>query len=415
MPTDRQFRYWGVAVYDGRAVREKCFAPNATSARRVAKNNGVIVRRIREVSNLEASLLKQRLGKPTPKELAEFTRALAQAVKSGADPIMAFEVARQSVKKRSSLSKVASEIIELMRNGETAVIAVGKYRNQLGPTAAALFRVGLATGNLVDPLISLSETTERKLRIRSKIMEAATYPVLMLSLSMILLGAVLTQMLPEFVKVMQDSGIEIPAVTLAMLSAVNAVQTYWLFGFTGILMLIVAYSLALRKESVQLIKSKIALKIPFIGKRIKSINMIAFCSVVGVLLRAGISDVQVFSIASETLRNKYWSVAVSKIPGALRNEANLSDALRAQSPPLDEGCASLGQQSQMGASDRGEPWAKRAELESEELERSLSKLIGKLPVIMLGVVGVMAMLIMAAIYLPMWSLYSDIDNQIQGV
>ena len=403
------FKLYGVDAVTGRKETRKVTAVSGNDARTMASNDGFVVFRSKATKAVTRSGgAPKKYAKASTKDLALFARSLALTTTSISDPVKSLRIAGKSVSPTSSLRRVATNIESRVQQGETFVEAVEAHRNVLGATTATLIKAGFESGDLSGPLKSMATSTERINKIRGKALQAAIYPTAMGLVSSVLLGVIVFAVLPKFKAVFVNLNVEIPIQT-AFLFGVSAFVRSNIFAIFGVLFLTgIGLFLLSRTLVVKMFLAKLRLKTPVLKSVVRGMNILNTCDVVGVLFSANISDIKTFNIAAEAVKNIHIKEALAEIPNSILGGADLVTALKIKTPPLEPIYEVLAMQSLSGVADRGLPWKQHSENHSEELDRSIAKIIDVMPLIMMLGVAATTMLVMVSIFLPTISLYNSL-------
>ncbi len=131
---------------------------------------------------------------------------------------------------------------DAVRDGSPLSVAMARYPATFPAMHVGLVRAGEAGGNLGPTLARIADLLDRQRALASTVTSALIYPAV---LFVAMIGAVtllLTEVLPQFVPMFEQSGVALPASTQFLIAAGNFVQEDGLFLLLAILVLIVADS-----------------------------------------------------------------------------------------------------------------------------------------------------------------------------
>jgi general secretion pathway protein F len=187
-----------------------------------------------------------------------------------------------------------------------------------------LVRAGEAGGNLGPTLSRIADLLDRQRALASTITSAMIYPVVLL---MAMIGAVtllLTEVLPQFVPMFEQSGAKLPASTQFLISAGNFVQADGLLMLLGIVALVFVGRAALRQNQVRLVFDRFMLRVPIIGGLLKEVLAARFTRVLGTLLLNGVALIPALAIVRDAMGNRAARIAVEQASLTARGGGSLT-------------------------------------------------------------------------------------------
>ena len=91
----------------------------------------------------------------------------------------------------------------------------------------SMIRAGEVGGALDETLNRLADTLESAVRLRSKVKSAMAYPVVVLSLIVLIVSGMLLFVVPIFKKMYDDLGGTLPFPTRMLINISNLITTFW--------------------------------------------------------------------------------------------------------------------------------------------------------------------------------------------
>jgi general secretion pathway protein F len=204
---------------------------------------------------------------------------------------------------------------------------MGRYPAVFTPLQAALVRAGEASGNLAPTLAHLADLLDRQRSLIATVTSALVYPVLLL---MAMAGAVtllLVEVLPQFVPMFEQNGVEPPASIVVLIGIGDAVRNYGLLILLAMVALLFAVRAALRVGSVRLAVDRFLLRVPVIGNLLKEIIAARFTRVFGTLLTNGVALMPALAIVRDAVGNRVARLAVDRASVTARGGGALSPDL----------------------------------------------------------------------------------------
>ncbi|MCU0303264.1 MAG: type II secretion system F family protein [Thermoanaerobaculales bacterium] len=151
---------------------------------------------------------------------------------------------------------------------------------------------------------------------------------------------------------------------------------------------------------------KILLKVPAIGLLLRKIAVARFCRTLGTLLSSGVAILESLEITARTAGNAVIEEAILMVRKEVEEGKSLADPLSRteQFPPMV--CQMIGVGEQTGAMDT--MLSKIADFYEDEVDAAVEGMMALLEPIIISFLGVVIGTIVVAMYLPMFSLISQI-------
>jgi general secretion pathway protein F len=192
-----------------------------------------------------------------------------------------------------------------------------------------LVRAGEAGGNLGPTLTRIAELLDRQRALAATITSAMIYPGVLL---LAMIGAVtllLTQVLPQFVPMFEQSGAKLPPSTQFLISAGNFVQADGLLMLLALVAAVLVGRAALRQSAVRLVVDRLLLRVPIVGDLLKEILAARFTRVLGTLLLNGVALIPALAIVRDAMGNRAARIAVEQASLTARGGGSLTRDLEA--------------------------------------------------------------------------------------
>ena len=168
----------------------------------------------------------------TRQDVTNITRELSTMLGAGQDIDRALRFLVETAPNRRS-GRVLAALRDDVRNGNTLAAAMAKQSGSFSRLYVGLVRAGEAGGTLPATLEQLADLLERERSLASTIQSALIYPALLLVAACGAVVLLLTQVLPEFVPLFEQSGVALPASTQFLIDTGDVVSRYGLHRFAG--------------------------------------------------------------------------------------------------------------------------------------------------------------------------------------
>lgn len=343
--------------------------------------------------------------KVSGREIAVFTRMLATMISSG----LTLNSALSNLADQTSNSKLKTAIkdcIKKITGGSSFGDALNVHQDIFSALYVSLVRAGEASGKLEDTLVKLAETLETKEDFQGKLKGAMVYPVIVISM-MIVIGIVMMIMvIPKISQVYTEFGASLPLPTQILVAISNYIMKFW---FTLLLLpVLIAFLPKILKSNVQTAHfyNNFAYKVPVIGELQQEVLLTIFCRTFSSLIGSGVPISKVLQISGEVLGENDYKSAILECRTKIEKGFTFSESLKKFSlfPTVVPQMVSMGEET--GKLDEAmarlsDYFAQLADRRSKTLTAAMEPLL----IICLGIgVGGLAL----AILLPLFNLVSVI-------
>ena len=228
-------------------------------------------------NNIE-SLLKKEIvvfKKPFSNKIKEdFYGELSVLLNAGISLKQALELIINSQKNKKT-KVILGAVLEAIINGQSFSEAVRVYKDFTDYEYHSI-KIGEETGTTSKITEQLAEFYSKKNEQRRQLINALTYPTIILTTALLVVIFMLQFVVPMFQDIFKQQNVELPAITLFVVNLSNMVQDYGGLILLFILILIVTNVFIRKKIWYKKVKDNLLIKIPFVGKFLKTVYLSQF-------------------------------------------------------------------------------------------------------------------------------------------
>lgn len=356
----------------------------------------------KEIEILEPDVHKLKIKK---KDLMQFADKMSIMLKAGVTLAMAMDVIVNSEKNRR-YKKIYRAILTDLYGGASLTDSMRTFE-AFPEVMVNMITSGEETGKLDWAFAKIAELFEKELSLSNKVSAAFTYPLFLVVLMIAMFIVMAVVVLPKFETMYATFEGDLPGITQFMINMSDfLIQWGWLVAII-IAVLVAIFIIAMNtstkfKDSV----SSIALKVPVFGHLSMVSNTCSFSQIASALLQAGVEVVDSVRIAASVIKNTHISSAVKAAMDDVSQGAKLSIALHKLGifEPLFISMVQIGEEASM-LPDTFQKMADLYEAESDDATKKLTSILE--PALTMGI-GLVIALMVVAIILPMFNMYSVI-------
>ncbi|MCU7807556.1 MAG: type II secretion system inner membrane protein GspF [Candidatus Thiodiazotropha sp. (ex Semelilucina semeliformis)] len=339
-------------------------------------------------------------------ELALITRQMATLLRSGLPLEHVLKTTAQQTEKRHverTLLAVRAKVLE----GRSLADGLSEFQKTFPELYIKTVDSGEESGHLDVVLERLADYTEQRQQLRQKTIFALFYPALLSIVSLLIVGGLLTYIVPEVTRVFDNMSAELPWITRALMATSDAFRAYGIPILLGVLMLGLFVSYLLKRPGPKFAWHRFLLRLPLAGRLIRTANAARFSRTLSIMAASSVPILDALHIASQVLTNLPMRQAVEEAASRVREGTSLYRALEKTGyfPPMTLSLLASGE-----ASGNLEGMLERsADIQEREIETLVSTIQGLFEPILILIMGGIVMIIVLAILLPIFDL-----NQLIG-
>lgn len=334
-------------------------------------------------------------------DLALITRQLATLVRAALpleECLRAVAQQADHARLKSMLLAVRSRVME----GHTLATGLTDFRHVFPELYRTTVEAGEQSGHLDRVLERLADYTENRQQMRQKIQLAVFYPAMLTIVAILVVGGLMTYVVPNVVQVFENIGQDLPGLTAGLIAVSDFLRNNGILVLLGVVLLVVLFSWLLRFEDNRRRYHRFMLRVPLVGRLMRGLDTGRFARTFSILTASGVSVLEALRISSQVISNLPMREAVIEAAARVREGAGIANALERSGyfPPMTVHLIASGE-----ASGKLEDMLERAAINQErEIETMIAAVLGLFEPLLILVMGGVVLVIVLAILLPIFNL-----------
>jgi len=392
-----RYRY---VAYDaaGKRHRGEIEAASAEEARSLLRQRGLFVERIAAKRGLDLGWLRREIP---AQELIDFSLSLALYLRSGIPLAQALHLLRSRYggKMGEFLFRVQKEIDE----GRSFYEALGRQKVYKIPRFyLESIKVAQESGELEEVLRQSALFLKEQRRLGEALRRALVYPAFIVVVSLLLMGFMLTYVVPKITAIFEQLDQELPFVTQVVIGVGEFVQQHWLTILLGAVALYGLWRFAAgRSRALRMARDGIVLRLPIIGEIALYSDLGRYTHLLATLSRSGVTFVHAAKLAFESVKNERLRRTLERATDELIEGKSFFAALQRSGFDYDRSFLhSIALAEESG--EVTEVLQNLAELYAERTRSKVELFISLLEPLLILVVGLMVGIVVVAMLLPIF-------------
>jgi general secretion pathway protein F len=393
----------------GKAVQGLKEAESPKALRVVLKRDGVFLTEVlgeqqqQAQAKRDVNVKRWVEGRVSAEDLAVTTRQLAVLIHAGIPLVESLAALVEQVE-HERLKRVVSDVRQRVNEGSSLADALAAHPGVFTGLFNNMIRAGESSGALDVVLVRLADFTEAQARLRSKIVATMIYPVAMLVIGTLVLGALFTVVIPKITKIFEDTKAVLPWTTKALIAFSTFMANWW----WAVLLLqgLTIWGFVRWKATTagRARWDRFKLTVPVFGRLIRTIAIGRFSRTLATLLKSGVPLLAAMDIVKNVVGNVRLAEVIEQARTSIQEGETIAAPLKrsGEFPPLVHHMVAVGEKT--GSLE--EMLANVADAYEDQVETTVAALTSLLEPFMIVGMGVVVAFIVFSILMPILQINS---------
>jgi type IV pilus assembly protein PilC len=304
---------------------------------------------------------------------------------------------------RSVLAAVADDL----QAGSSISRALSAHPDVFTPFYVNMVRAGEESGSLEKSFNYLADYLDRTYQVVTKVRNALVYPAFVVGVFILVMGLMLTLVIPRISEILTDSGQELPIYTTIVIGLSEAVTNLLPFilvltaagGFAG-------WWFVNRTPVGRRAFDEFKISIPVLGNLYRKLYLTRICDNLSTMLSSGISMPQALEVTAEVVDNTVYREIIESTLLEVKGGRSFADSI-AEYPEIP---GVLSQMAKVGeeTGKLSEILTTLAKFYNREVNNAVDTLIGLIEPIMIVLLGLGVGTLLASVLMPIYNLTNTI-------
>jgi type IV pilus assembly protein PilC len=354
------------------------------------------------ILNVEIGLFKR----VSNKEVVILSRQIATLFEAQVSALRIFRLLASEVDNKY-LTDILTQVADDLQGGSPISKALSRHPKVFSGFYVNMVRSGEESGKLSETFGYLADYLDRTYEVMSKAQNALIYPAFVIGVFFVVMGLMLTLVIPRISAILKDSGQEIPLYTQIVIAISDALVHY---GFIIlILMAVGAFFIyrSLQTPSGRLFFDKLKLEFPYIGDLYQKLYLSRIADNFATMLVSGVPVVEAVEITASVVGSSTYENILKDVGEAVKGGSSISDALgrHAEIPGIMTAMVRVGEET----GELGNILNTLAKFYRREVTTAVDTLVDLIEPLMIVILGLGVGTLLASVLIPIYNLAGSIS------
>ena len=329
------FRYQAYNV-EGKLHKGVLEADSARQARALLRDQGLTPHKVEVIAaNDPAAGARFRRVALSSTEVTQITRGLASLLEAGLTIEQAFNALieqAENERSRQVLAAIRGEVIA----GNTVAKALASFPNLFSELYRTLVAAGESSGQLPRVLTRLSDYLEERQQLRARLALALVYPVIVMAVALLVVGALLVYVLPQVIQVFQHAHQQLPVLTRALIALSGFLQATWWAWLVLFAAAAIALRMSFKRPASRAAIHRFLWRLPMLGRLLRNLDAARLAATLSILVGSRVPILQALEAGTGVMTLVPMREALTTAARGVREGMPLARALGATAafPPV---------------------------------------------------------------------------------
>jgi type IV pilus assembly protein PilC len=337
------------------------------------------------------------------KDIVIMSRQMATLFESQVSALRVFRLLAEEAGNKL-LQRTLNVVADDIQGGSQISAALAKHPKVFSQFYINMVKAGEEAGKLDETFQFLADYMDRSYEVSSKAKNALIYPAFVIGTFFIVMGLMLTMVIPKISTILKESGQEIPIYTKVVIGMSEFMVNYGIFFIIFVIVGVIMIFRLTRTGEGKLALDQARLVIPYVGDLYRKLYLSRIADNFSTMLTSGIAVVEAVEISSKVVDNKVYENVLLDAAQKIRGGASISDALQphAEIPGIMIAMIRVGEET----GELGNILKTLAKFYQREVTQAVDTLVDLIEPAMIVLLGAGVGFLLAAVMIPIYNISS---------
>ncbi len=304
------------------------------------------------------------------------------------------------------LAEIMTQIADDLQGGSPISKAMSRHPKAFSSFYVNMVRAGEESGKLSDTFGYLADYLDRTYAVVSKAQNALIYPAFVIGVFFVVMGLMLTLVIPKISSILVDSGQKIPIYTQIVISISNILVHYGVFVLLALAVGAFLIWRAIQTPEGKLMFDNLQLDVPYIGALYQKLYLSRIADNFSTMLVSGVPVVEAVDITAAVVGSATYEALLKQVAEDVRGGASISDALgkHQEIPGIMTAMVRVGEET----GELGSILSTLAKFYQREVVTAVDTLVDLIEPLMIVLLGLGVGTLLASVLIPIYNVAGSI-------
>ena len=305
------------------------------------------------------------------------------------------------------LGEILTEVADDVQGGSPISKALARHPKTFTSFYVNMVRSGEEAGKLPETFVYLADYLDRTYEVASKAQNALIYPAFVVAVFFVVMGLMLTMVIPNISQILIDSGQEIPVYTRVVIGISDFLVHYGVF-FLILLAVAVFFGYrALQTAEGRLFFDRVKLEAPYLGDLYRKLYLSRIADNLATMLLSGVPVIEAVEVTGSVVGSATYEGILKSAGDGIRGGSSISEALgrHAEVPGIMIAMIKVGEET----GELGSILTTLAKFYRREVTTAVDTLVGLIEPLMIVFLGLGVGTLLAAVLIPIYNISGGVS------
>jgi type IV pilus assembly protein PilC len=346
------------------------------------------------------------LKRVSNKEIVILSRQIATLFEAQVSALRIFRLLAAQVD-NGYLAEVMTKVADDLQGGSPISKALSRHPKVFSSFYVNMVRAGEESGKLSETFGYLADYLDRTYEVVSKAQNALIYPAFVIGVFFVVMGLMLTLVIPRISSILEESGQEIPIYTRIVIGLSDLLVHYGVFVLIALGIAGVFAWRSLQTPSGRLFFDKVKLGSPYIGDLFTKLYLSRIADNFATMLQSGVPVVEAVEVTASVVGSATFEIILKDIGDQVRGGASISESFgrHEEIPGIMTAMVRVGEET----GELGNILTTLAKFYRREVTTAVDTLVDLIEPLMIVLLGLGVGTLLASVLIPIYNLAGAIS------
>lgn len=339
------------------------------------------------------------------KDIVILSRQIATLFEAQVSALRVFRLLAAEVENKH-LAEVLTQVADDLQGGSPISKALARHPRVFTGFYVNMVRSGEESGKLSETFGYLADYLDRTYEVASKAQNALIYPAFVIGVFFVVMGLMLTMVIPKVSQILIDSGQEIPIYTKIVIGLSMFLVNYGAFFLVALAaggFFLFRYA---QTPQGRLFFDDLKLELPYIGDLYEKLYLSRIADNFATMLMSGVPVVESVEITASVVGNARYEAVLKDVGEQVKGGASISEALNRHQevPGIMSAMVRVGEET----GELGNILTTLAKFYRREVSNAVDTLVDLIEPMMIVLLGLGVGILLASVLIPIYNLAGSI-------